>query len=478
MPTYWFDVFTRETWDEAREHGFNTSGFSETKRVTAGRVRPGNVLICYVRGEKKLVGALRVTGPAYFSHEPRIWKSQEFPVRVPVEPLLVLDQDQEVGIAAVLPQTSFYNPENLKKTFARFQGSPTALDNADGQLMLMAIQGAAQIEATPRADIPEETTTPAGEPTATVRDELPQAVATPTSLPRLLRSPVDKLIAELEVAQRDASHPQRFEQAVAEAFGFLGFDSRWHGQPGETDVVVESPLGHERFRVVVDAKSSGSGKISEGQINWPAVADHRQRRSADHAAVIGERFAGGNLQRFAADFSIALIDTQSLTQVLRLHADTPFQASDLRPLFSTTGPMSPVIADLRQKAQGLKHHWQLIADIIRLIDGFSRMDPPLTPTPGNLHAVLVARALERRDQKLTPPSEQDVRDAVAFLACRAIAVLRPVDPDTAGYRLAMSIHTALQRLRALDQDIRDMLAIEDKENLEHQGANAATDPSS
>jgi hypothetical protein len=33
-----------------------------------------------VRGEKKLVGALRVTGPAYFAREPRIWQSQEFPL--------------------------------------------------------------------------------------------------------------------------------------------------------------------------------------------------------------------------------------------------------------------------------------------------------------------------------------------------------------------------------------------------------------
>jgi hypothetical protein len=84
------------------------------------------------------------------------------------------------------------------------------------------------------------------------------------------------------------------------------------------------------------------------------------------------------------------------------------------------------------------------------------MEPPLTPTPGNLHAVLVARALERRDQKLTPPSEQDVRDAVAFLACRAIGVLCPVDPDTAGYRLTMSVRSTLQGLKALDRDIREM----------------------
>lgn len=466
LPSYWFDVFTRETWVEARENGFSTSGFSETKRVTASRVQPGDILICYVRGEKKLVGALRVTGPSYFAREPRIWKSQEFPVRVPAEPLVILDRDQEVSIAPVLPQLSFYDPDSIKKTYARFQGSPTPLADADGELMLMAVQSTTHVEASTEGTASDGTTsTGASSQSATPEEPTADSGATP----RLLSTPLDNLVAELEAAQRDATHPQRFEQAVTEAFAFLGFDAQWHGRSGETDVVVESPLGHDRFRAVLDAKASGSGKISENQINWPAVAGHRQRMAADHAAIVGERFAGGNLQTFAVDFSIALIDTESLIEVLRLHLATPFQAGDLRPLFSTTGPMSAVIADLRQKAQSLQRHWRLIGDIIRLIDGFSRMDPPLTPTPGNLHAVLVSRALGGRDQKLTPPSEQEVRDAVAFLACRAVGVLRAVDPDTAGYRLTMSIHSTLQRLRALDRDLRDILASEDNEPAEQPG---------
>jgi hypothetical protein len=48
-------------------------------------------------------------------------------------------------VAAVLPKTSLYESDNIKRTFARFQGSPTPVQNADGQLMLMAIQAAAQV---------------------------------------------------------------------------------------------------------------------------------------------------------------------------------------------------------------------------------------------------------------------------------------------------------------------------------------------
>ena len=133
-----------------------------------------------------------------------------------------------------------------------------------------------------------------------------------------------------------------------------------------------------------------------------------------------------------------------------MHARTPFPAADLRPLFAIAGPVSTVIADLQQKAQTTERHWQLVAEIIRLVVVFSRSEPPLMPTTGNLHAVLVARALSGNGGSFSPPAEQDVRDAVAFLASRSVGVLRVVDAETSGYRLAMSEHTALRRLQALD----------------------------
>jgi hypothetical protein len=70
----------------------------------------------------------------------------------------------------------------------------------------------------------------------------------------------------------------------------------------------------------------------------------------------------------------------------------------------------------------------------------------------------VAQALRTKGQASSPPSEQDVRDALSFLACRAIGILRPVDPDTAGYRLSMSLHTALQRLHAVEGTIHSFLS--------------------
>lgn len=109
-----------------------------------------------------------------------------------------------------------------------------------------------------------------------------------------------------------------------------------------------------------------------------------------------------------------------------------------------------------------------MAEIIRLVVVFSRSEPPLMPTTGNLHAVLVARALSGNGGSFSPPAEQDVRDAVAFLASRSVGVLRVVDAETSGYRLAMSEHTALRRLQALDATIRRILTDEVTEAKQSQ----------
>ncbi len=141
MSTYWFDVFTPATWEEARSIGLTVTGFSESKRGTVEQVQPGDIFICYLKGSMKLVGALRATGKPYFSSEPRIWKSNAFPARVPVEPVVALEAEDALDFRELLPHLSFHNAANLKQTWARLQGSPTRLKTADGELLFAALRG-------------------------------------------------------------------------------------------------------------------------------------------------------------------------------------------------------------------------------------------------------------------------------------------------------------------------------------------------
>lgn len=79
---YWLDLFTGKTWQEFRDAGATVSGFRERRCTMVERMRPGDIMLCYLTGVMRWVGALEVIGPS--GDDRSIWKSADFPVRVEV----------------------------------------------------------------------------------------------------------------------------------------------------------------------------------------------------------------------------------------------------------------------------------------------------------------------------------------------------------------------------------------------------------
>ncbi len=92
--------------------------------------------------------------------------------------------------------------------------------------------------------------------------------------------PLDSLLEELRSAATDSAQPSRFEAALARAFERLGFAVQQLGASGETDVLVEAPIGDESYSVVCDAKARGSGKVD--QLEVLSLKDHQADNRADH----------------------------------------------------------------------------------------------------------------------------------------------------------------------------------------------------
>jgi hypothetical protein len=68
---------------------------------------------------------------------------------------------------------------------------------------------------------------------------------------------IDGIVHAIKKSATDSSHPDRFEQAVRNAFAFLGFQAEWLGGSGRTDVLLDAPLGAtDSYRVVVDGCGS------------------------------------------------------------------------------------------------------------------------------------------------------------------------------------------------------------------------------
>jgi hypothetical protein len=61
---YWLDLFTGTTWQEFRDAGATVSGFSERRRKLASQIQTGDILLCYLTGVMRWIGALEVVGPS------------------------------------------------------------------------------------------------------------------------------------------------------------------------------------------------------------------------------------------------------------------------------------------------------------------------------------------------------------------------------------------------------------------------------
>jgi len=136
---YWLDLFTVKTLEEFQKAGARVSGFREPRFHTCEQIQPGDKLLCYVTGISRWVGVLQVTKSVYRSDE-RIWDMDVFPVRLGVEPEILLPPEHGIPHQLLLP--TLHSPARSWSGYLR--GSPTRLHKEDAEVLLKAIQGAQQ----------------------------------------------------------------------------------------------------------------------------------------------------------------------------------------------------------------------------------------------------------------------------------------------------------------------------------------------
>ncbi|AQZ65496.1 hypothetical protein BKM31_32175 [[Actinomadura] parvosata subsp. kistnae] len=111
----------------------------------------------------------------------------------------------------------------------------------------------------------------------------------------------EAVIAQLRQYGNVGTDSRDFEQAVARAFAFFGFQTEHLGGSGRTDVLGIAQLAtKDRYRIIVDAKSSGSGQVAESSVKFDALRDHKRKHKADHVVVVGPEFAP-RLKNWAAE---------------------------------------------------------------------------------------------------------------------------------------------------------------------------------
>lgn len=157
---------------------------------------------------------------------------------------------------------------------------------------------------------------------------------------------ITEIISKLEENQIRSDVSGEYEKAVQEAFDALGYEAQLISGSGDTDVLLTANIGVNSYKVDVDAKTSKSGKIPDAQINWPSLTDHQMKNGSDYIVVVGPSFAGGNLEKRAGEFKVALLPNEQLVKLLQTHSKFPFSLVELKDLFSITGDISSGVDDL------------------------------------------------------------------------------------------------------------------------------------
>jgi hypothetical protein len=157
---------------------------------------------------------------------------------------------------------------------------------------------------------------------------------------------MQKIKSRLEETQYKSEAPQEFEEAIADAFTFLGLEARLIGGSGDTDVLLTANIGAESFKVSVDGKTNKSGKIPDSQVNWLSLQDHRKKNRSDFVLVVGVSFASGNLESRARELNVSLLKTDDLVKLLEAHAAFPATLTELKDLFSGYGDVALRVDDL------------------------------------------------------------------------------------------------------------------------------------
>lgn len=147
--TYWLNLFTGTTWSEFREAGASITGFTKRRQNTVGKIQPGDILICYMTGVMRWVGALEVLGPS--ADTSTIWNVAEFPARLEVKPLVLLDAEHGVPMKHLEGEVQFYaGPEDSGKFKGFVRGSPNRFKQDEDGALLMAKMREAEAHPTTR----------------------------------------------------------------------------------------------------------------------------------------------------------------------------------------------------------------------------------------------------------------------------------------------------------------------------------------
>ena len=141
-------VFTPETWQVFLQLEKKSIGFRSTLIKSVAKLRPGDVLICYLARAMTWCAALEVVGNSY-EDKMHVYSTEHgFPILIDVEPMVLLGYSQQIAVKS--PELwgkldRFRKVDHLKNGWAVTAGllcSLRSVSEQDARILIGAMQKA------------------------------------------------------------------------------------------------------------------------------------------------------------------------------------------------------------------------------------------------------------------------------------------------------------------------------------------------
>ena len=246
-----------------------------------------------------------------------------------------------------------------------------------------------------------------------------------------------QFFTELRLAAKDSSNFERLEKQVKVAFEKLGFEAQWLGGAGKTDVLIRA-AGNSltTYSVTVDAKSTMSGNVTDGLVDFDTLEEHRRKHKADFSAVVGGSFQNERLIKRAIEHNVVLIDIDTLETLIRNHLEVPIQVTSYKKLFETPGIAN--VTCLEEEREKITRYGNLLHAVMDCLVA-EREDEV---TGGILQERDIYRSLRMNESFSFAPNIDEISAMLQFLASPLIGC---VEKSKEGYSAVGTLDDAAQK---------------------------------
>lgn len=248
---------------------------------------------------------------------------------------------------------------------------------------------------------------------------------------------VSEFLTELRLSAKDSSNFERLERNVANAFKLLGFSSKWIGGAGNTDVLIHATSAPKySFTVAVDAKSTQTGNVTDGLVDFDTLIEHRKKHNAGYSAIVGGAFQNERLIKRAVEHNVVLIDIDSLENMILKQVEVPLKVSAYKKIFEKPGLVDIDVLD--EERNNIIRYGKLLHSVMDCLAEESE-DPV---TEGLLLDRDIYRSLRSNEEFAYPPTLEEISDMLSFLASPLVGC---VDKSKDGYYAVGSVEDAAKK---------------------------------